>query len=114
MSEIAVCRQLRKAEKDVRWSKEWPSASAVGALTTYAQDMKENAKKAQKFIENVMDQIMAKLNEIDFHILRLGQLSSSVAINSSETVVILKDLKGQLEKTAALGPEPGDPSIQSG
>ena len=56
---------------------------------------------------------MAKLNEIDFHILRLGQLSSRVATNSSETVALLKSMKGQLDKTSALGPEPGASSIQS-
>ena len=28
-------------------------SSAIAAWTTYAQDLKDNAEKAQKFIENV-------------------------------------------------------------
>jgi len=71
-------------------------SSAIAAWTTYAQDLKENADKTQK--------IMAKLNEIDFHVLKLGQLSSRVALNSSETVALLKSLKEQLDKTSELGP----------
>ena len=93
-----VCRQLKRAEKGRPMEQGMAISSAIAAWTTYAQDLKENADKTQK--------IMARLNEIDFHILKLGQLSSHVATNSSETVALLKVLKGQLEKTAALGPSP--------
>lgn len=91
-----VCRQLKRAKYGSTAEQGMAINSAFTAWTTYAQDLKENADKTQK--------IMAKLNEIDFHILRLGQLSSQVATNSSETVALLKVLKVQLEKTAALGP----------
>ena len=107
-----VCRQLKRAENGRPMEQGMAISSAFTAWTTYAEDMKENDNEAK---------IMARLDGIDFHILKLGQLSSRVAINSSETVALLKTLKEQLDKTSELGlslehlqsnPDKLDPSLQ--
>jgi two-component sensor histidine kinase len=100
-----VCELLDISEKMGPLEKGIAISSAIGSMATYAQELKESTEKAQEFTDELMNRVTSKLNEIDFRILRLSQLSSNVATDSSETILLLKGMKGQLEHLAALEPE---------
>ena len=100
-----VCSQLKGSEREGSLHIGMAISFAFGSMATYARDMKDDAEITKKFVDYHMGQIMAKLSVMDFHILRLGQLSSNMAINSSENVVMLKEMKRQLESLTSLGPE---------
>ena len=100
-----LCKQLEHAGEGGPLEKGMAITSAFSAMATYAQDLKDNSEKMQKLLDYLLFQLTAKLNEIDFRVLRLSRLSSKVATDSYEMIALLKDMKVKLERLADLEPE---------
>ena len=100
-----ICEKLKGAESEGSLEKGFAIIAAFAAMTTFAQDMKDDAQKTQKLIDDLIGQIIAKLKEMDFRVSRLYLLSSNAATSFSDTVAVLKEMRGRLEYLASLGPK---------
>ncbi len=100
-----ICAQIKGAEAAGSLEKGIAISSALSAMATFAQTMKNSAEEKQKFMDYHMVQIVTKLKEIDFRVIRIGLQYSKTASSSLEMVDRIKNIEDQLRMLASLRQE---------